>query len=83
MIRDTMGACFAPIAQGIEHWSPEPGAQVRILVGALMDVGSKVWTTLVSYLDTPYLVFRFCFYISILIFYILINYLYILFSLSL
>lgn len=24
----------APIAQGIERWSPEPGAQVRILVGA-------------------------------------------------
>lgn len=25
---------LAPIAQGIEHRSPEPGAQVRILLGA-------------------------------------------------
>lgn len=25
---------YAPIAQGIEHRSPEPGAQVRILLGA-------------------------------------------------
>ncbi len=24
----------APVAQGIEHWPPEPGAQVRILPGA-------------------------------------------------
>ncbi len=24
----------APVAQGIEHWSPEPGAQVRVLPGA-------------------------------------------------
>lgn len=23
----------APVAQGIEHWFPEPGAQVRILSG--------------------------------------------------
>src|SRR5277367_6609822 len=26
----------APIAQGIEHWPPEPGAKVRILLGAHM-----------------------------------------------
>ncbi len=26
---------FAPIAQGIEHWSPEPCAEVRVLLGAL------------------------------------------------
>ncbi len=25
----------APVAQGIEHWFPEPGAQVRILSGVL------------------------------------------------
>jgi hypothetical protein len=25
---------YAPIAQGKERWPPEPGAQVRILVGA-------------------------------------------------
>lgn len=24
----------APIAQRIEHWPPEPGAQVRVLLGA-------------------------------------------------
>lgn len=28
-------AARAPIAQGIEHWPPEPGAKVRILLGAL------------------------------------------------
>jgi hypothetical protein len=39
---------FEPIAQRIEHWSPEPGAQVRVLVGSPL-----LFAVVVELADTP------------------------------
>jgi hypothetical protein len=35
---------YAPIAQGIEHWSPEPCAEVRVLLGAYITISNGLQT---------------------------------------
>ncbi len=54
---------LAPIAQGIEHRSPEPGAQVRILVGApyTMKTGHPHLGVLFSVFKDVHLVYVLCF----------------------